>query len=125
MDADGTQFRRYILGGIRSLLAALALVPAVPATGAETAEPKVAFDIPAGELSETVVQFYKQSYVEILYYSPDGVAGIKTQAVSGKLEPSVALARMLEGTGFTFTFDSPRSALLRRRDDGQGRGVAD
>jgi iron complex outermembrane receptor protein len=93
------------------LLAALATAAAgtLPA-----AEPKVKFDIPAGEFSQALIEFYKQAQVEILYASPDGVAGVQTRAVVGELDVATALKMMLAGTGFVFEFENPHSVLLRR-----------
>jgi outer membrane receptor for ferric coprogen and ferric-rhodotorulic acid len=42
-----------------------------------------------------------QTNLQILY-SPDQVAGLKSRAVSGSLEPSAALAEMLKGSGISF-----------------------
>jgi outer membrane receptor protein involved in Fe transport len=117
MDARARQERRKGKG-IGSLAVALALALFHPAAWA--VEPKIPFNIPAGELAETVLEFYRQSGLEILYYSTNSVAGVKTQAVSGELEPTVALARMLEGTGFTFEFENALSVLLRRKDGPSG-----
>ena len=82
------------------------------------ADPKIAFDIPAGEVSQAIIEFYKQTQVEILYASPAGMASVKTHAVVGQFEVAEALTRMLEGTGFTFEFENPHSILLKRVDAG-------
>jgi outer membrane receptor protein involved in Fe transport len=76
--------------------------------------PKIPFNIPAGEFSRAIIEFSKQSQLEILYASIDSVADIRTHAVVGELDVSAALTRMLEGTGFTFEFENDRSVLLKR-----------
>jgi iron complex outermembrane receptor protein len=102
--------------GLRRVCHAL-LVAAFASAASGTlraAEPKVAFDIPAGEFSQALIEVYKQAQVEILYASADGVTGVRTRAVTGELEIATALKMMLEGTGFVFEFENPHSVLLRR-----------
>ena len=94
-----------------SLFAAIAVL-VVPSLRA--ADPKIAFDIPAGEFTQAIIEFYKQTQVEILYASPGSVDHLKTRAVSGELDVVTALTKMLEGTGFTFEFENARSVLLKR-----------
>lgn len=74
----------------------------------------VAFDIPAGDFSQSVIEFYKQSKVEILYASVGSIGEVRTQAVVGTFDVEMALRKMLEGTGFTFDVENDRSFLLKR-----------
>lgn len=78
----------------------------------QAAGPTAAFDIPAGNAPETLREFYLQSRVRVLYLA-DSVKGIQTQAVSGELEASEALSRMLEGTGLSYEFENEFSAVIR------------
>src|SRR5688572_32079042 len=84
----------------------LALALSLNLTAVSAADPKIEFDIPATAFPQAILEFYKQSHIEILYASLGSVDAIKTRAVVGELEPSVALERMLEGTGFTFEFEN-------------------
>ena len=52
-------------------------------------------------LSSALTELGMQTNLQILY-SPDQVAGIKSRAVSGSLEPSQALSELLKGTGISF-----------------------
>ncbi len=104
---------------IRKLLSyLLLLVGSFLVSGVWAAGPTVMFKIPEGEFSQTVIEFYKQAQVEILYASLGSVKGLKTHAVHGELEASVALEKMLEGTGISFEFESERSVLLKRQSTG-------
>jgi iron complex outermembrane receptor protein len=76
------------------------------------AGPTVAFEIPAGGAPQTLREFYLQSRVRVLYLA-DTVKGIETQPVSGTLEASEALARMLEGTGLAYEFENEFSAVIK------------
>ncbi len=50
--------------------------------------------------------------------------GLRTPAVRGSLTPAAALEKLLRGTGFSFSFENPRSALLlRAKDSDQGLAV--
>ncbi len=84
------------------------MMPAAWADG-----PVVQFDLPAEALPQAILDFYHQSGVQAIYAATPEVRKLRTRAVSGRLESSVALARMLEGTGLTFTFDSPHSVIIR------------
>jgi len=103
----------YPNGRFRFALLALVAVLAMPTVRA--APSKIAFNIPAGEFSQAIIEFSKQSQVEILYASMGSLGDLKTHAVMGELGVPEALTRMLEGTGFTFEFDSARSVLLKRK----------
>ena len=96
--------------------ALLALIASLAGPGAWAAAPKIAFNIPAGEFSQSVLEFYAQSRIEIFYASVGSVTGVKTQAVVGELEVSEALTRMLAGTGFTFEFENEHSVLVKRAE---------
>ena len=73
-------------------------------------EPDVEFNVPAGPAEVSLKQFAEQADVEIIYNSRQ-MAGLTTQPVSGELRPEVALARMLEGTGFAIKRDPKTGAL--------------
>ncbi len=61
----------------------------------------VSYNIPAGDLAAALDRFSEQSGLQLLYRL-DVVSGKRSNAVSGSLQPSAALSRMLEGTGVTF-----------------------
>jgi iron complex outermembrane receptor protein len=84
-----------------------------PARAAEMAE-KV-FDVPAGEALVTLKHFASQAGGRLLY-STDAVAGVRTQAVKGKITPRDALEVMLAGTGLEVIQDNRSGALAIRRE---------
>lgn len=75
--------------------------------------PPVQFNLPAEPLPQAILDFYHQSGVRAIYAATPEILKLRTHAVVGRLDSSVALARMLKGTGLTFTFDSPRSVIIR------------
>ena len=109
---DVTDTRNLPWDGLRTALFAVLVELAAQTLWA--AEPRIAFDIPAGDFSQAIIEFYKQTQVEILYASAGSVGELKTRAVMGTFEVAEALRRLLEGTGFTFEFENPRSVLLKR-----------
>ncbi|MGY2261537.1 TonB-dependent siderophore receptor [Pseudomonas sp. SDO55104_S430] len=62
-------------------------------------------------LSSALTELGMQTNLQILY-SPDQVAGIRSRAVSGSLEPSAALAEMLKGTGISFQINGNSVTLI-------------
>ena len=62
-------------------------------------------------LSSALTELGMQTNLQILY-SPDQVAGIKSRAVSGSLEPSQALSELLKGTGISFQINGNTVTLM-------------
>ncbi|HVW70032.1 MAG TPA: TonB-dependent receptor, partial [Steroidobacteraceae bacterium] len=83
-------------------------------SAAWAAAPRVRFNLPAEAFPKAILEFYHQSKIEVLFLANDSLRKIRTQPVSGELEPSEALERMLQGTGLTFDFDSPNSVIIRQ-----------
>jgi len=87
------------------------LLLSVPLRAAESVR---TFVIPAGDARTTLAQFIEQSAEQIVY-SPQLVRGVRTHAVQGRFEPSVALRRMLEGTSLIVLHDESTGALSLAR----------
>lgn len=112
---------RYSVGrGLAPLVAgAMVLgmaIAAVPAAHGQTAAPataqqRMAFDIPAQDLSRAVLALANRASLQILF---DGakLQALRSTAVSGTMTAQEALARMLEGTGMTYTFSGPTTVRL-------------
>ncbi|MBL9211886.1 MAG: STN domain-containing protein, partial [Opitutaceae bacterium] len=73
------------------------------------------FAIPAGEARSTLTQFIEQSAEQIVY-SPQIIRGVRTHAVQGRFEPSVALRQMLAGTSLIVLHDESTGALSLARE---------
>jgi iron complex outermembrane receptor protein len=65
-----------------------------------TREAVVNFDIPAGDLSVALERFSTQSAIQVMYRQ-DLVAGKRAPIVKGAYSPSLALSRLLAGTGLS------------------------
>lgn len=73
------------------------------------------FDIPAGSLGDALNRFAAQSDQQI-FFSGGLVAGLRTDGLSGRLAPSVALDRLLRGSGLTWAQTRPGVFYLERAD---------
>ncbi|MGJ7517105.1 TonB-dependent siderophore receptor [Pseudomonas baetica] len=93
----------------RTLLASVLTATLLGSTMAAAAPVKVS--IAVQPLSSALTELGMQTNLQILY-SPDQVAGIKSRAVSGSLEPSAALAEMLKGTGISFQINGNSVTLI-------------
>jgi len=71
----------------------------------------VKVNIAGQSLSSALTELGMQTPLQILY-SPDQVAGIKSRAVSGSLEPSDALVTLLKGTGISFQISGNTVTLV-------------
>ena len=103
--------RRGVRRAVGVLWVALTLLCAGPYAQAE--DPLTLFNLPAQPLPQAVLEFYRQSGVRAIYAATPQVLKLRTHAVHGMLSGSVALARMLRGTGLTFTFESRHSVIIR------------
>lgn len=84
----------------------------------------VAFDVPAQPAAAALLEFSRQSGVEVLFPS-DELRGVTAAAVHGPLEPETALTRLLADTGFSarrsragkfvVTRATPRTGALQGR----------
>src|SRR5215475_5809910 len=96
--------RKYGLGcGIA--IAALAVLPAA-------AQPRT-LDIPSEEAAKAIPEFARQEHIQII--APvSQLHGIKTQAVSGRMELDEALRTLLVGTGLEVASNDGATIVLRR-----------
>lgn len=77
------------------------------------------FNIPSGSLRDGLNLFATQSDQQILF-SGEAVEGLRSQGLRGRYAPSIALERMLAGTGLIWSETRPGVIYLRRRDEGGG-----
>ncbi|EQD49628.1 hypothetical protein B2A_07605, partial [mine drainage metagenome] len=103
--------RRGVRRAVGVLWVALTLLYAGPYAQAE--DPVTLFNLPAQPLPQAVLEFYRQSGVRAIYAATPQALKLRTHAVHGMLSGSVALARMLRGTGLTFRFESRHSVIIR------------
>ncbi|MEJ0036702.1 MAG: TonB-dependent receptor [Gammaproteobacteria bacterium] len=86
-------------------------------TAAWAGGPKILYNIPAGDASKTLHIYLQQTPIEMLYLA-EKVRGRRTNAVSGNLEASEALERMLEGTDLKYSFTADFSfATVKTREE--------
>lgn len=94
----------------RTLFTSVLLTATLLGSSMANAAP-VKVNIAGQSLSNALTELGMQTNLQILY-SPDQVAGIKSRAVSGSLEPSDALKSMLQGTGISFQINGNSVTLV-------------
>ena len=121
---DSTELRSCGLLGL-SLLVGLCSAPAVSA--AESPPPRVSvmpsqlaqaqsevvFDIQPQPLSSALLQFRRQSGLQVAYET-DAVGDLTTQGVVGNFTSDAALRRLLAGTGLAYRFTAANTVTLER-----------
>lgn len=100
---------------IRTLLAGVALVPAMSIAWAApaAAQAERQFDIAPGPLDVALIRFAAQADLQVAN-AADLVAGRRTAGVRGRFASRTALERLLAGTGLTWTEARPGVIVLRR-----------
>ena len=73
----------------------------------------VAFDIPAGRLSDALVSLGEQAGITIGASDPN-LASVRSRQVRGRMTIREALSRLLAGTGYQFAFVAPRTVRVTR-----------
>ena len=94
----------------RTLFTSVLLTATLLGSSMANAAP-VKVNIAVQPLSNALTELGMQTNLQILY-SPDQVAGIKSRAVSGSLEPSDALKTLLQGTGISFQINGNTVTLM-------------
>ncbi|VVQ31190.1 Ferripyoverdine receptor [Pseudomonas fluorescens] len=94
----------------RTLFTSVLLTATLLGSSMANAAP-VNVNIAGQSLSNALTELGMQTNLQILY-SPDQVAGIKSRAVSGSLEPSDALKALLQGTGISFQINGNSVTLV-------------
>ena len=94
-------------------MATLAVALATPvAVIAAPAPAPVSLDIAAGQLSSALVQFARQSGLQLMF-DASLVAGRRSAGLKARLPPEAALRRLLDGTGIQFVPAGPTVFVLR------------
>ena len=79
-------------------------------------------NIPAQPLSRALQQLGQQANLQILY-SPESLAGLNSNAVSGHLEPKQALDNLLLGSGMTYQLTGNSVSLVPATGAGAGNAL--
>jgi iron complex outermembrane recepter protein len=103
---------------LRGCVLSFALIAALLHAPSSWADPKVKFDLRPDAFPKAILEFYRQSKVEVLFLSTDNLYKIRTQPVVGYFAPGDALHRMLEGTSLTFEFDTDHSVIIKQPEAG-------
>src|SRR5689334_19599265 len=91
--------------------AALALFLA-PYAGAEGL--KTHYDIPAQPLAAALKNLAETGDLQLVY-SPEVVAGVRSQALKGEYTPLEALDRLIAPAGLTYSYDGKDTIVVKRK----------
>ncbi|MDQ8730432.1 TonB-dependent receptor [Bradyrhizobium sp. LHD-71] len=80
-------------------------------TPASAQTTQTSYSIPAGPLNRVLAAFGRQSGFQIVYV-PAIAAGKSSPGVSGAVSPAEAVARILRGTGLTYSFPDARTVSI-------------
>ncbi|QDO97101.1 TonB-dependent receptor [Ferrovibrio terrae] len=134
MRFGGQQALSQVLGFNKfSLLLTTALValPLAPAQAADAgsapvqvaqAQTRIRFAVPAQPLPAALIQFARQANLQITTHGLT-TDGKQSAGVTGDLTPNEALARLLEGTGLTWSYTDSRTVNLIEAPRGSGATV--
>ncbi len=104
---------RRLLGA--AFLAAILFSLVLPLTAnADPAAPKRQFHIPAGTLSDALLQFSETSDQKVLF-NADLVQGFRTEGLDGTYTSGQALQRLLDGSGLSARETATGSITLEKR----------
>lgn len=105
-----------------TLPAVCALALTLPMIGQAQAA-AVAINVPAQSLGSALQEFGRQTNLQVLY-SPDEVSGLRSTAVSGTMEPTAAIAQLLQGTDIAYSVSGNNVALRSRANSGAALDLA-
>ena len=117
-NGDGVEYHRLPRAHFVFSAPTLILILMLPigVRAALAAEPTKHFHLPAQELTSALLEFGRQSGMQILYgYDPsENVDAIRTGSVDGDFTVREALTRMLEGSGLQFRFTAANKIAVLR-----------
>lgn len=108
MKRESKRFRQKLfnapLSSCRSCVSMAVLGLTLSVCGGAFAQP-IQVNVPAQSLDKALTELGKQTGLQVLF-GPDMVAGKKSTAVNGSLEPAVALEALLKGAGLSFRIEN-------------------
>lgn len=106
--------KRLIVTALLGSSSATALMIATPVQVYAQSSQQITFNISSGPLSSALAEFGRQSGIQVSY-APEFTAGKQTSGVSGAATPDQALARLLQGSGLTYSFTAPGTVTINDR----------
>jgi iron complex outermembrane receptor protein len=94
---------------VRTLLLMLGAAVLLLGENAHAAEPTVHFNLPAEPLPQALLDFYHQCGIQPAFQATPQLQRSRSNAVVGAMDGSEALILLLQGSGYTFHFDSDHS----------------
>lgn len=108
-----------------ALMATTAITALTPIAGAfaQSAAQVIAFNVPAGPLATALTSFGRQARIQITYV-PEIASGKRSLGVTGFVPSQEALARILQGTGLTYSFSNLSTVRISNPSSPSDRGTA-
>jgi iron complex outermembrane recepter protein len=95
-------------------LVLLASVLGTTSVWADESNNKLTFNLPSDEFPTAILEFYRQSKIEVLFLSKDSLNAIHTHPVVGEFTPREALDIMLRDTGLIYNFATEHSVSIKQ-----------
>jgi iron complex outermembrane recepter protein len=111
MFADRTRRSRPLIAALMMTTAIVGGVVAVAGTAFAQSAAQPSFSVPAGPLNRALTTFGRQAGLQVTYLASIA-AGKNSPGVSGPLSREQALARILQGTGLTYSFTNPTTVTI-------------
>ena len=107
---------RWVRRTLRCLQRLVLLASVIGATTvwADESNNKLKFNLPSDEFPSAILEFYRQSKIEVLFLSKDSLNAIHTHPVVGEYTPREALDIMLRGTGLVYNFATEHSVSIKQ-----------
>lgn len=84
---------------------------AVAPLPAQAQSTEASFSIAAGPLGDALARFGRQAGIQVTYV-PSIASAKHTSGIVGRATPEVAIAKILAGSGLTYTFTNPRTVAI-------------
>ena len=98
----------------RCLLLLASMVGSTSVWAVDGPHNKVKFNLASDEFPKAILEFYRQSKIEVLFLSKESLSFIHTQPVVGEYDPGEALDLMLRGTGLIYNFATDHSVSIKQ-----------
>lgn len=101
-----------------------ASIASIVVTEARADDPVIRFNLPSEPLPQALLDFYHQSGVQPGFAPTTQMETTRSRPVSGVMASSAALAQMLQGSGYSFRFDTDNSVDVFPLQESNGAAAA-
>ena len=91
---------------------------------ADESNTKVKFNLPSDEFPKAILEFHRQSKIEVLFSQEKSLNDIHTRPVVGEYTPREALGILLQGTGLSYDFATDHAVAILQPPPSEGPSPA-